>query len=478
MRFPSNFRTYYLAKIIALCLCASVSTTCLASSKIEDKTTQAINRWTNLCNNLPSVTERSGKLTNQSVREGLSRLQSAGVAGALSLIYQNEACLSLASTAKIKQPSIALIRHADPQFKSRHPNSVSAMPDHYKRVQTARRLAQLNINLAPETPQSDVNGSFQAMQNIDQELAIENTNLGVLAQGGRQERSYAVTGGPVCVVAIEPTPLIDHLRTKKPFIYRHLANRDRDYLEKNGSAIEFWHEVAHCDMREAASQIGKSANSLMGALESRRTPTSSSESCRPAPEQDDTTNTLALFRQAVETTNLLEGSNQISPAQSGAATPRQKPLDGSINEQIRVALLQEALADEYGVWVTREQQGAGVKESCISSTPIGGQGPWQNMRALWSIANPNAHYLTWTLPWLVGTTPETQQQVILEAFHGSFAAAKKYIGEPHYKALVASRARTEFAPMSDPRGAFDKGRADSWSKWLEARLLNGRSIVE
>lgn len=433
----------------------STAATAGYTDNLDSTTDAAIQRWSDLCAGLPTVRERVGDVTADDILRGLLVLQDAGLSDNLSRIYQDEACLSMAASAALDTPIVSLIRHPDPTDTKQIGNAVAAMPTHYKRIHTSRRLARLGVSLAP------MGAALQQTSALDTEVALETANLGMLTQAGDVSRSYAVNTGQVCVLAIEPSPMLDHLKTHTPWTHSQLTDSTKDYLEQHAAAIEFWHEAAHCNHNRAAQMLNRTEPSYRVG----RAFDSSSNQCHSPTHTAKPEGLFSSETQRSSIVQLIETDRSIQRSSENA-------FNDQINRRVRLSLLHESLADQFALRMLQERR---ADESCASNLYTTGH--WMAMRILWSVENPDARYMTWLAPWLSGHPESVQHQVVLEAFHGALGAAKESLNPIAYRELIQRRGRPEFLTINDPQGTPDSARKDAWSNWLlnQARMVSNNT---
>lgn len=425
-----------------------------------------LDRWVDLCNALEPVTRRIGAIDRQEVYDGLAVLQSGNLASTLSHIHQDEACLSLSASAQSEKPALALFSYIDQDDRERLGEvTVSALNNHYKTENMARRLTKLGVDFGRQYMSAD-----DLKRSVDPEMETMNRNRGLLMGARDTMRSYTLTTPMACVIAIEPQPISAYLSRQQPATWDLVDPASQQAIKNTGDAAEFWHEVAHCNLAKTTNYLADStASADTDALSQMDNYSKNRKAdlaeCESSPEAE-------LFSNFSRNNEL---QNALTPGhQNPMSVVMPENSDWYINLTIQGDLLEESLADRYAVHMTGERLDTRTT-GCADRYQI--QNPWYRLRLAWSVTDPMAAYMTWLTPWLSGLPEKDQHQVMIEAFRAAFIEAKRVLPEPVYQEVVNSR--TKWAHrynLKDPIGTPNDERAQSWAAWMRSQLEKPRII--
>lgn len=458
----------HFVKTLTLALAVSASIPFAVASQNKpgmEAVAPQLDRWVNLCNALDPVTRRIDSISREEVFKGLAVLETAGLSSTLSHIHQDEACLSLSASAQSKKPAITLFSYIEQDEKERLGKpTVRALNNHYKIENTAKRMTRLGID-----PGRQYASASNSRQSVDPETETMNRNRGLLMGAQDTMRSYTLTTPAVCIVSLETEPLSRYLKQQQFHTWNLINLSSQEALKSKGDAIEYWHEVAHCNPEETVNHLtSKSGNTNDKDLLEQTDVYSKNRKddfaeCQSNPE----VGLMDQLSKRQRTEQLLTGSS------AGHASPvKPDNSDWYINLAIQKHLLEESLADRYALSVIGkrfEEQ----ENGCVNRYQV--EHPWYQLRLAWSITEPMAEYMTWLTPWLSGLSEPQQHQVMLEAFRASFVQAKRVLPAPVYQETVNARTKWKARyALKDPIGNPNGKRVSSWSDWIQSQLEKPR----
>ena len=406
-------------------------------------------QWGALCQSSSAVVSRVGATSLTEIESGMRMLNQVGLLPAISRLDQLEACLSIVGSAAIKAPTLVLVKRL-PQATNRLPvSAINRLSDHYVREQMAERLALMGINLMLDYP----------YQPSSPERTAVHSNRAVL-YGDASDRSFSVKGPGVCLVALDTDDLAGDLMQEMPYAWSLLGMIEQEYLKRWGNAIEFWHEIAHCNSENALddlSLIGEEAAYEIQRYSERRA--QEAQQCDPVVGES--------LLSVLETT-LAENPDQPMLALDAVQAAGGFDSEASKDQILRFHLFMETLADS---WAKRQVQRRKIASESYCSLENTVVHPWDRFRLAMSIRQPDARYMTWLVPWLKGLPEHIQRQVIADAYEGMMRLAEELVPKPIVMKLVSEReARPDVWAFSTPNLSPDPRRAERWKHWAKENL--------
>ncbi|ONF42557.1 hypothetical protein BTO32_15225 [Marinobacter lutaoensis] len=376
-------------------------------------------------------------------------LSQVGLLPAISRLGQLEACLSIVGSAAIRSPILVLEKRL-PEATNRLPiSAINRLSDHYVREQMAERLASLGINLMLDYP----------YQPSSPERTAVHSNRAVL-YGDASDRSFSVKGPGVCLVALDTDDLAGDLMQEMPYAWSLLGTIEQEYLKRWGNAIEFWHEIAHCNSENAFNDL-----SLIGEQAAHEIQRYSERWAQEAQECDPVVGESLL---SVLEMTLVE--NPDNPMLALDAVQAAGGFDSAVGKDqiLRFRLFTETLADSWAKFQIQRRKIAN-EGYCSSENAV--THPWDRFRLAMSIRQPDARYMTWLVPWLKGLPEHIQRQVIADAYEGVMRLAEELVPKSIVMKLVSEReARPDVLAFSTPNLSPDSRRADRWKHWAQENL--------
>ncbi|EAZ98175.1 hypothetical protein MELB17_09833 [Marinobacter sp. ELB17] len=425
--------------------------------------------WVEACNSNEYALARVHSTTVDEVARGLHILREAGEVSALGKMNAGEACLSIVASASTERPVISLQRSIETDIGI-HEGIIRSNPRQAETMTLAYRLDDIKPSIY-----SRANADFSKIQEwqiSDPEMAMSILNQGTAQIAQTQERSYTVYNAEAttCLVMVEPSPVIDEfLQLATPALAQGLSETERRWLTQYGDATEFWHEVSHCvDVpRAQGPDSPESTDSSDPQL----------ATCGAAQSNKTLFNQLAGNQLVIE--GALTGSvpanaevQQQDPDSLEPFQPGYQPtaMDNEIfnkvkDSRILTELSYEALMDRQGLMITAAR--FGIPESGCTAKMVP-EHPWNKLRALWSIGNPDIRYMSWLTPWLESHEQQVQRQVLADAWRGLLQAKKRVSGKLFYQDWFLSRLAEQRRnnKMYIPSMTPDSGRAQRWEGWL------------
>lgn len=467
-----------LATLAAMVLTTAVSAHIQADSWTSAKVPQAtIQQWQSACNNDAFAQDRIHRLSAEDTLNGLARIREAGDTKALAGLDTREACLSLAASAVVNRSVIVMTKGIDPEADI-HPGIVTTNPTLAKSMSLAHRLDSLDPSV--HDPQWLNSPEFQDISRSDPGLAKSILNNGYAQNIQIEKRSFSLyqDNAPTCLVVLESTPVLDDFLILAPArLSQGLTPQDRHWLTRYGMAVEFWHEVGHCQTTEDLQLQAELAGvDMSGPAETDAQTCSAMQSGSAL--VSELSETQQLLEQASYSMNapLSDLVNPLAGAQSSPVPPLVSSASGAgaadqtafgdvIDNRLLLELSVESLMDRYALNMTAKRFGL-TESGCTMSTEI--THPWDRLRALWSIGDPDIHYMTWLAPWLADQPNEVRRQVLADAWGGLLQAKKTASGRAFYQDWMMQRLseQRQSGAFHTPTLTANPERMSNWQSWL------------
>ncbi|KXS54597.1 MAG: hypothetical protein AWU57_1020 [Marinobacter sp. T13-3] len=464
-----------------------------ASDNVQAKAERSAEQWVDRCNADAFATERLGSLALSEAQSGLSILMEAGEAPALDKVSIGEACLSIAASQYAERPVFVVKKGI------RHDLGVSeavirVSPTIARQQSFAYKLDELQLDVLPD-------GVFKGKtylqrKEIDPVAAKSHLHFYLATQIEQQARSgtYNLNYDGTCLIGVADGHVMDAFdKGASQRVSQGLSNGDRQWLRAYGPAQEFWHEAAHClpgdVMRERAMRPnGKSAIAQNGRGPSPCQAAQQSLKVLDQVSKEEEFNLetalleaqagssavarvkLVNKQQAQETT---DADAEVPVKPQPKASPKMPPLtkesraiaEASFDDAQIIKLSIESLMDNLALIQVRQRFRDAIEGCNLNTHPTQ---PWKKLRVLWSIADPNAMYMTWLTPWLLDHPASVQRQMFADAWAGLRNAKKQVSSKAFYqdwlKQAAARNARNSL--FRSPNGTPDPGRAERWTQWM------------
>lgn len=418
--------------------------------------------WVQACTGNEFASKRIATITQVEVEQALQTLIAADEVDALGKIATDEACLSLAATEATGRPVIVLQKDIQAGADI-HEGLKRANPTQAKSMSLAYRLDNLGLDLHPRSVVKSE--QYQEWHKADPDMALGIVNQGLAQMAQTESRSFTVVNqdAPTCLVVIEPQPIITNfLNLASPTLAQALTRNDRKWLGDYGDAVEFWHEVAHCQTpKEIAGQAAQEGINLVAADAEDNSSCSALESS--ASLTGELSEAQSIINKAAEQGKLFSSGNLAS---SAISSPTDDEAFGQVVDAgTLLEMSLEALMDVQGMKITAER--FNLPESGCTSTDVSPH-PWHKIRTLWSIGDPDARYMTWLTPWLKGQPHSIKRQILADAWGGLLQAKKSVAGTTFYRDWMLSRLAEQrrTGVLHTPALTPDADRKARWEHWL------------
>ncbi|MGX1201078.1 hypothetical protein ACSSVV_001546 [Marinobacter sp. MBR-105] len=390
--------------------------------------------WERACNASSRVQKIIGPLPSGAIDKALEAYQKAGLGDRLRQLTPFEVCTSLAATSEAEVPVFVIDR--SPESLPREPVGmpVPGLPELPVQKAIEKKLRNLNLGyqrLASEDPSAGLDIRTQL-----QNQSVEQTSFAL--QVNTRKRSFSAHYDDYCLISHDDEPLATYSRyTIDPALLDGLKPGEWEWLEQYGDAMEFWHEVAHCEYP-----------------------------LRPLPAKPESEDGLVGMEDALKETGTQTCNASSAPGNVYGLT--ESDLDPFILDGVilyRVGL--EAYADYYGM-------GQLVKRFGVGSPGCRGDGtveltPWLKYRLVLSVYNPDLNYMTWLEPFLRGYPLPTQAASLADAWDAiNRIAFGKYAGisRPRITQQVIYGDSDLYSPSQAP----DTIRSAQWQAWIEDNI--------
>jgi len=438
---------------IRSCIAAAGVTIALNATPTAAKTSD-LSRWHAACAGTPVVSERTGNISEAEIERGMRVLHGAGLLEPVTRFDISEACLSAIASAEVEFPIIVLEKRLPDDRRGWPGTTVNQLSDFLVRELLVDRISAANINLRAESP-------FSPNTSMEQRLF---DNRGAL-YSAHHARSYSASGQSVCLVAMHVSPIADDMPSQNPYAWSLLDKSDRRMIRSSGDAVEFWHEVAHCQPEYALRDLAEknvAANELTSWADKRQ---KESAQCDPA---------IGNALLAEMDRQLKAHSDDPNQAIRNTLAAGGFSESDAMDHHTHWALLSESLADE---WAKKQVSARGIYQSNTCSAAEVVSHPWDRLRLAWSIREPDARYMTWLLPWIQGIPETTQYQVMADAYEGSLLAAEDLLPKAIFMELTAQReGRPDVYGLGTPKSDPDESRARQWKQWMMQNLSGQPAI--
>lgn len=421
---------------------------CIGASTLTHPPAAASNlsEWQQACVAEVDLTTRAPAIDEAHIREAMLRFHQHGSLDALVSLPTREACLSFAATAVSKTPTVVMFADQNP-------------PENRRRIDRPGPLRHLNE--IEHHAERLAEGGWLLVSGLNLDNSIESRiyiNRGVLAGADTYNQGYAALGDNLCTISLPESSYASFVRQQRFYDWQRLTKSDREYIERAGDAVVFWHEVAHCNPDQAMVTLTGSAES--DQMQSW------------AHEQE-------AGQESCDESSLKEWSREVQQLQLEASSPwdlvNGEKDTSVLNDMIHYQLIQESVADRFGITMADAQMNQ-PQRGCASKESV--NHPWYRMRLSLSISEPDARYMTWLTPWLTGLGRGVTHQVMVDAHAGLMDQAKKTLPEPMWMELSASRlGRPDRHEMTDPHGTPNAPNVAAWSSWT-AEQVSGSGLVE
>lgn len=409
--------------ILSLLFALAITTTPFMTPAVAGDT----DAWVGACNANNEVTKRIGRLTSEEVLEAEAVLSKGSAGEKLGQLNLVEACLTVVATAAAQTPTFVVERSAlqEPTL------AVPGLPQLSTQQSIEQKLQKLDAGYwAPSGKAADPLWESSPRQF----KALSRTAIAMEVYS--RDRSYSASYQDHCVIIHDPKPLADYLSyTLAPELRDSLSIDDQEWLGQYGDAMEFWHEVGHCEYPLAANEKWQvQSDGLMRMHEALAG--TGADSCGATSEPDEYGLT----------------ARELEPYY----------LDGAI----LIRLGDEAFADLYAKRKITER--FGLQQPGCTGKPDDNSA-WGQYRIAMSIFNPDMHYMTWLAPWIRGLPLPVQAQTMADAWD-----AVEEVAFEHYPHIQRPSMRRKMAESREkwlkPSQAPDAHRQDRWVEWLKQRL--------
>lgn len=420
---------------------------------------QSTQQWLDHCSASEVVTRRINELTAGEVAVATDLLRRANLFQAFAQLSPDEGCLSLAATAASQAPALVLNFQRTPGY-GREVEAQLATGIH-------ERLERMDIGYTLPDPELDAGSPmlelFQTRPK-DAKKAFWQTftsNLRV------DSRSIAGMYAGHCVILHDTSPFGEFVnqRLRGP-LDDHLAPEDRKWLTEHGEAIEFWHEVSHCEQNSLKAYDGPhGAGGLAEPDDSSAGNPSDGQALEDMPGVMD----ITQLGDEPEVSQCPASQSAFNSGQPGSMEP--PPMTPEGREDISVGFLarlsSEVEADLFAQDALAHRFDLG-QPGCRDFRDIRNMSPWGKFRLSMSMLHPEFHYMTWLNPWLHNLGTLDQMQVALEAWEANMAVAFDRLEVPNQSPLVRRIAlrQDEVGVWNIAGHESDPKRVSNWESWL------------
>lgn len=465
-------RNARLALFASAIICLQIAIAETARAAVPDATTKA---WSKACNQIEEVEQKTGRIQNAEISRGLTILSNSDQAAALSHLDTQEACLSIIASETAQRPTIVLSKTIN-EDADIHPRMKKTNPAQAKTISLAYRLDDLDLDIYDDSVlQSE---QFQEWSRADPDMAKGIVNNGMAQMAQTESRSFTILGNDVttCVVVLEPTHVLESfLKRATPKLQDTLTTSDRNWLSSYGPSVEFWHEVSHC---QAPATLAEKADRESIEVFSEDAGGQDSSSCSALESstelKDNLTETQEMLKSASEQGKILSNSSAFNP---GKTVEGDKALGRLVDSRLLVELSMEALMDRLAMNITAERMDL-PETGCTNSRYA--THPWEKLRALWSVGEPDVRYMTWLTPWLKGQPHEIKRQILADAWAGLLATKKEIAGKAFYRDWMLSQMAQQRRSgiLNTPALTPDTERKERWESWLTDQVSDPGKIKQ
>ncbi|TBW57495.1 hypothetical protein EZI54_07490 [Marinobacter halodurans] len=413
----------------------------------ESSVEKSVEAWTKFCRQSVNVKNRLGqgghRPTEASIKEGITTLISFGMVDRLGKLRPKEACLTLAASAETTIPVIVIFKPKTTVSSQR----VTMLSQSGKAL--FDRLNELNIgysgagfldqHYAASTPDNPY-------PRRDRKNRIRITAM----RGANQPRDFSVGLTNHCLVGIDSAPFSQFLRGLPNELQQTLPDEDFAWLEANGDAMSFWHEVGHCEASPVVAsgvRRGNEGHSRSSSLDSCNTPTNNQYADQPS-----------VVYTEQEKRRILNVVEQDRSNLNGAQLPKSTP-----DPWIIMDLSKEVLADDFA-YKAFKARFPHATEPCQSAPTLN---PWGRFRLLMSLYSPRPSRMNWIMPYLNRSqTSDQRRKLLADAWDGLRQVAFGDYGKIPRAGELQGNSYQGDRYMRVPSETPDPSRSEKWANWI------------